>query len=117
MVGEKTAYSFITVAWIAAGLSGLLTGFFAYQSAAHLNPRNFVDAALLLGFAYGIFRKSRICAILWLAYYVIDQIALITIMHATVTPDGLAATAIFIMLCLMGVVGTFTWHRKQALGR
>jgi hypothetical protein len=116
-MGEKATFWFITVAWIAAGLSGLLTGFFAYQSAAHLNPANFVDAALLLGFAYGIFRKSRICAILWLAYYVIDQIALLTIMHAAVTPDGLAGTAIFVMLCLMGVIGTFAWQRKQALGR
>ncbi|MGO9263702.1 MAG: hypothetical protein ACLQBA_02250 [Candidatus Binataceae bacterium] len=117
MIGEKATFWFITVAWIAAGLSSLLTGFFAYQSAAQLNPRNFVDAALLLGFAYGIFRKSRICAILWFAYYVIDQIALITIMHAAVTPDGLAGTAIFVMLCLMGIVGTFAWHRKQAPGR
>jgi len=48
---------------------------------------------------------------------VIDQIALVTILHAAVTPDGLAGTAIFTMLCLMGVVGTFAWHREQALSR
>jgi hypothetical protein len=116
-MGEKATFWFITVAWIAAGLSGLLTGFFAYQSASHLNPRNFVDAALLLGFAYGIFRKSRICAVLALIYYVINQIALVKMMHSAITANGLVGAALFVAVYVLGVVGTFAWHRKQAPGR
>jgi len=111
MIGEKTAFWFITAGWIAAGFSGLFTAFLAYQSAASLNPLNFIDAALLLGLAYGIFRKSRICAMLALAYFVIDQIALVKILHNPLTLGGLVGAALFTIVYLMSIVGTFVWHR------
>ena len=112
MIGEKTAFWFITAGWIAAGFSGLFTAFLAYQSAASLNPLNFLDAALLLGLAYGIFRKSRICAMLALAYFVINQIARVRLLQGPVDLVALIpGAALFLTLYLMSIVGTFVWHR------
>lgn len=112
MISEKTALSFIAAGWITAGLSGLLTAILAYQSAASLNPTNFIDAVILLGLAYGILRKSRLCAILALAYYLVNQIVRVKLLHGGVPMGGLlAGVAIFVTLYALSIVGTFAWHR------
>ena len=116
MIGEKTASRFITAGWIVAGFSGLLTGFLAYQSAANLNPLNFIDAALLLALAYGIFRKSRVCAVLALGYYVASQILIVTILHGTATLTGLVGAAFFVAAYALSIIGTFAWHRGARTG-
>ena len=111
MIGEKTTFWLIAAGWLTAGLSGLLTAFLAYRNAANLNPANFIDAAILLALAYGIFRKSRICATLALLYYVASQVLLVRMLHGAMTLGGLLQAALFTTLCLMGIVGTFAWRR------
>jgi hypothetical protein len=114
MIGERTAFWFITIGWITAAISGLLTAFLAWKSAASLGPANFVDAALLLGLAYGIFRKSRVCAILALIYYLINQAARVRLLHGAIAPgDLLIGATIFISLYAIGIIGTFAWHRRE----
>lgn len=111
MIGEKTTFWLIAAGWLTAGLSGLLTAFLAYRNAANLNPANFIDAAILLALAYGIFRKSRICAILALLYYVVNQIARVELLHGGIPLGGLLlGVAIFVILYGLSIVGTFVWH-------
>jgi hypothetical protein len=112
MIGERTTLWLIAAGWITAGLSGLLTGYLAYRGAANLNPMNFVDALLLLGLAFGIFRKSRTCAVLALIYYVINQIARVKLLHGGVPMGGLLlGVGVFVLLYGLSIVGTFAWHR------
>lgn len=115
MIGEKTAFWFITVGWITAGLSGLLTAFLAYRQVADLSWINFIDAAILFALAGGIYRKSRICAILALGYYLINQVVRIRLLHGAV-PVGslLGGVSIFVALYTLSVVGTFAWHRARS---
>lgn len=101
--------------WVTAGVSALLTAFLAYRSAANLNPLNFIDAAILAGLAWGIFRKSRVCAVLALAYCVINQIVRLKMLGGAVLPGALiSGAAPFVALYLLSVVGTFAWHRHAA---
>jgi hypothetical protein len=115
MIGEKTAFWFITVGWITAGLSGLLTAFLAYRRVADLSWINFIDAGILLALAIGIYRKSRICAILALAYYLINQVARVRLLHGARPMGGLIlGVGIFVALYTLGIVGTFAWHRARS---
>jgi hypothetical protein len=116
MISNKTALWFMTVDWVVAGLSGLLTGFLTYQQAPHLNPMNFVDAAMLLGLAFGIFHKSRVCAVLALGYYVANQIAVLRLLHGAITATGLVGVAVFVAIYSLGIVGAFAWHRSSSIG-
>lgn len=84
---------------IAVGRTGLV-GKSAYQ---------FLDVGLILGLAFGIYKKSRICAVLFLAYFVWPGIVLIRLGHADLV-DLLTVAALF-YFGLQGVIGTFAYHR------
>ena len=74
-----------------------------------------VDVLLMCGLAYGIYRKSRICAVAVLVYFVAVKIAVIV---QTGRPTGIDIwSAIFAYFYVMAVVGTFTYHklRRQSL--
>jgi hypothetical protein len=104
----------IAAAGITATLSGLLTAVLTIRHAANLNPLNLIDAAILLGLAVGIFRKSRICAILALAYYIINQALRVRLIPGQVPVEGLVVgIAIFVTLYGMGILGTFMWHQHS----
>lgn len=68
----------------------------------------FVDVVLILGFTYGIYRKSRVCAVLMLVYFVASKIMLFM---QTGKPNGLVMTLIFLYYYWQGVAGTFAYHR------
>jgi len=112
MISEKTAFWFTTAGWIAALFTGVLTAVIAWRGVANLHRINLIDAGILLVLAYGIFRKSRICAILALAYYVVNQVARLRMPHESIQAGGLVfGIALFVTLYSLGVVGTFAFHR------
>ena len=115
MIEEKTAKWMIACGWIAAASSGLLTAILAYNRTGGLNPLNLIDAALLLGLAYGIYRKSRLCALSALLYYAANQIIRLKMIPASVPMASLLVPiAIFVGAYLLGVAGTFVWHGQRA---
>jgi len=65
------------------------------------------DVAFMLGLSYGVYRKSRTCAILLLALFVAGKILMWT---QTGAPSGLLLAIIFFWLFLQGVIGTFQFH-------
>jgi serine/threonine-protein kinase len=115
MIGARTASWFIAVSWITAGFSGLLTAFLAYRRVADLNWINFIDVGILFALAGGIYRKSRICAILALAYYLINQVVRVRFLPGPVPLGSLmVGVSIFAALYTFGIVGTFAWHRARS---
>jgi hypothetical protein len=70
-------------AWIAGVLSGCITLALALwtmtgASIPGWGPEMIIDAGLAFGLAYGIYRKSRTCAVILLAYFVISKVMIIS---------------------------------------
>lgn len=101
-------------AWIAGLVSAAVTLIFvliavAGTSLIGMSVYQLFDVAVILGLAFGIYKKSRICAVLMLAYFVWAKIVLIRLGHAN--GSGLFMAAVFFYFYLQGVIGTFAYHR------
>ncbi len=90
----------ITLLLSVIALSGLSS---AGYSAWHL-----IDVVLVAGLAFGIYRKSRACAVVMFVYFLISRIL-------TAVETGhvrrLLVGAVFLYFYWQGVVGTFAYHR------
>jgi len=78
-----------------------LMGFTAWQ---------LLDVVLILGLTLGIYKKSRVCAISMLAYFVASKIMIVS---ETGRPNGLVTGLIFVYYYWQGVMGTFAYHRLK----
>lgn len=67
-----------------------------------------IDIAIMLALSFGVFKKSRTCAILMVAFYVYGRYALL----AEGFPlSGMPLALVFMWFFIQGVVGTFQFHR------
>lgn len=103
----------IKQAWIAGAISGSMTLLFTLLAisgtkAAGFNAWNFIDVVLIFGLAFGIYKKSRACAVLMLVYFVVSKI-LIAIETGSVS--GTVLAIIFIYYYAQGIAGTFAYHQ------
>ena len=70
----------VTRAWMAATISAALTLIFGALAAAGLlatpgfDAWMLIDAAILGALAYGVWRRSRICAVLLLVYGIVNEV-------------------------------------------
>ena len=77
---EELIEKHIQRAWIAAVISASMTlllvllAIGGVQILAGLNAWGLLDVVILSGFAFGIYKRSRVCAILLLAYAVFNEI-------------------------------------------
>lgn len=69
-----------------------------------------IDVALILGLAFGIYKKSRTCAVLMLIYFIISKIL---IMVETGKPIGIPMALVFGYFFWQGVSGTFAYHKLK----
>jgi hypothetical protein len=69
---------------------------------------SFFDVVLIFGLAFGIYRKSRTCAVIMLVYYLICKLIQIS---TTGKPTGMIMAFLFIYYFAKGVQGTFSYHR------
>lgn len=100
-------------AWVAGCISGGLTlvVVLVAMSGADLpgiDAWMLIDVALIFGLTFGIYRKSRTCAVIMLVYYLASKIL---IMVETGKPGGLFMSALFAYFFWQGVSGTFAYHR------
>ncbi len=113
----------INSAWIAALVSAAITATYALaamsgtQLMKGISVMSFLDVFLFLGLAFGVSKKSRVCAVLLFLYFVLSKIVLFslnrnlsgaTLAYASVT------TVIFLCLYGLGVIGTFRYHQLRA---
>ncbi|XLZ70596.1 hypothetical protein ABT364_01135 [Massilia sp. SR12] len=103
----------IKQAWIAGTISGSMTLLFTLLAvsgtqAVGFNAWNFIDVVLIFGLAFGIYKKSRACAVLMLVYFIISKII---IAIETGSVSGTVLAVIFIYYYAQGIAGTFAYHK------
>lgn len=109
-------------AWIAGLVSAAITLVFVGlslmgTSLLGVDAWASIDVALMAALSFGVFRKSRTCAILLLALFTLNKILMFV---ESGTVSGLPLTLIFFYFFIQGVVGTFQYHRwkrEDAQGR
>jgi hypothetical protein len=72
-----------------------------------------VDVVLIFGLTFGIYRKSRTCAVLMLLYYSACKIIGL-IEYGSSSGLGLFVSLLFIYSFIKGVKGTFAYHNLTA---
>lgn len=105
-------------AWIAALISGTVTlaaALFAIFGTSILgfSAWELIDAALIFGLAYGIYRKSRTCAVIMFIYFLGSKIL---IMVEAGPSAGIVMAVVFLYYFWQGVRGTYEYHRLVANG-
>lgn len=98
--------------WITAVISGVMTlAVTAYSiyvtSVLGLSAWNALDVLLIFGFAFGIYKKSRVCAVLMFAYFVVSKIEQ---MSGAKPMQGIFMSIIFLVFYWQAMIGTFQYH-------
>ncbi|HTY07646.1 MAG TPA: hypothetical protein VMF29_00645, partial [Candidatus Edwardsbacteria bacterium] len=71
---------------------------------------NLLDAALILGLSFGLYRNSRTCAVILFAYFVLSKVMMwVQLGNVAGLPLALAFGYFF----LMGILGTFAYHQAK----
>jgi hypothetical protein len=73
-----------------------------------------LDPLLVLGLAYGLYRRSRVCAVLLLAYVVLE---LWVAYHTRPVGSGVGPAMLLGLAFAAGIRGTFLYHREVAGAR
>ena len=77
-----------------------------------LNLLSLVDVLIIFSMAYGIYRKSRTCAVLMFEYFLLSKIFNISI--STHVSSGVLITgSIFLFFLFQGITGTFAYHKLK----
>ncbi|HLK87116.1 MAG TPA: hypothetical protein VKT27_11480 [Candidatus Binataceae bacterium] len=111
MIDDTMAQRMVVCGWIAAAGAGVVMLALGATVGFGGMPY-FVAAAALFALAYGVYRRSRVCAVLVLLNHLLGAAAIL--LHAgTVQPVEVAATLVLAVLYLMGVIGTFAHHARR----
>lgn len=99
-------------AWMAAAISSIITltlvivSISTGKSFGEIDPFNVIDVIILSTLAFGIYKRSRICAIIIVLYSLLNEGYVLT--HGiTVSPLRI----IFLYLYIMGLWSIFKYHR------
>ena len=100
-------------AWVAGLLAACVTLVFSLlavfgTSIAGFSAWEFIVVALAVGLTFGIYRKSRVCAVAMLVYFIIAKIILIS---ETGNVSGIVIALVFLYFFVQGVQGTFAYHK------
>lgn len=111
VIDDTMAERMVACGWIAAAFVGLITLIFSLTGGRGFTRLNLIDAALMFGLAYGIYRHSRTCSVLVLVYYLVNRALVYT--HAPFVPPAIAASDLLLLtLFVLGVIGTFVHHAR-----
>jgi hypothetical protein len=106
ILGLKKANNQIKTAWITGTIVGVVT---LLVTLFLNNPYMFIDVVLAFGLSFGIYKKSRICAVIMLGYYIASRIFFWETLKGN--PLGLIVSIAFIYFFWQGVQGTFAYHK------
>ena len=102
-------------AWVACLITGTLTLVLAFiaMSGSALGGHSgmdAIDALFVFGMAFGISRKSRVCALLMLGYFILSKYLLY---KASGQASGMLFGLVFLYFYAQGVLGTFEYHKLR----
>jgi serine/threonine-protein kinase len=102
--------------WIAGaivgGLSFLYACWIALTSDAQMGIKlaGFIDTLLVFALAFGIYRKSRVAAVLMLVWFVVGRIFQV---YVSGQFGGVLLLVIFSLFFYQAAHASFAWHRLQ----
>ena len=110
---EPKVLNNIRNAWCATLVTGIMILFVIlfsiFSPTSSFNPWALIDVVLIFGIAYGIYRKSRCCALIMLIYFAVSKIILF--LDGMTTLSNLIIGLIFFFFYFKGVTGTFAYHK------
>lgn len=106
------ALSAIKGAWVAGIISGAITLIVTLLAMRGMRimrfgALNLIDVVLIFGLTFGIYMKSRACAVIMFVYFVASKIM---IFAQTGKPTGLPLAILFAYFFFQGIRGTFAYH-------
>ncbi|QIQ22300.1 hypothetical protein [Zophobihabitans entericus] len=104
---KKTCQQAITVGWIAAVISCLLT----LAVAMALSPYFYVDVVLLAVLAFFVYKKSRVASTILVVYFVASKLLQIS---WGISPGQLIFALLFIFCYVQAMRATYIWHKNYA---
>lgn len=115
---ELEALKKIKNAWVAGLVSIAITIAFTLYSMygtelMGLNAFAFIDVVLMGIFTFGIYKGSRVCAILMLLLFAANK----ALMAMGGNTSGIIMALVFLWLYIQGVIGTFQYHKLKKLPR
>ena len=111
---SETIEKHIKRAWIAATVSGSITLLVVICTLAGaeifpgFNAWNLIDIGILFGFAFGVAKRSRICAVLLVIYWIFNE-GMLIVSDQKPSPLGL----IFIYFFIRGAIATFRYNAAR----
>jgi hypothetical protein len=109
VIDEKMTERMVACGWIAAAVAGLFMVAWGFMQPGEAVWVGIIASIILLALAYGIYRRSRVCALFVLINHVVGFEGLMRHAHY-VPPLEIAVALILGVLYLLGVVGTFLHH-------
>jgi serine/threonine-protein kinase len=102
--------------WIAGLISIGITGILMLAALAGANPLGLsaaalIDAAVMAGLTFGVYKNSRVCAVLLLSFFALNKALMWGGPGGTVS--GIPMALIFFWFYFQGVVGTFQLHKLK----
>lgn len=96
----------LTIVFMAVAISTDAGG----QLALWNDPFVFLDVGLILVLAFGIYKRSRVAAVLMLVYFVVSKVI---IAAETQSYSGIGLGLVFIFFYGRAVIGAFAYHRVE----
>jgi len=119
-MSDGTVKAFIACGCIAAGLNGVVTALVAAGGPAAGQAVAYAVPALYLALAYGIAKRSRICAAIAMITFVAMRVEWYRVAAQLEQQRGdhtllgfWISVSFFSALYLLGVIGTFAWHSRH----
>lgn len=75
-----------------------------------LNSAAYIDAIILTLLAFGVYKKSRVCAVILFIFFLISQF--FTLFN-TQGLSGIPVAVVFAYFYIQGIRGTFSYHRQS----
>lgn len=107
-------------AWIGGLISGSLTLLVTLMALNGMSFMGFtgwelIDVALIFGLTFGIYKKSRVCAVALFIYFVGSKILML--MEGGRGASGLVFAAVLAYYFAQGIAGTFEYQRLVRAAR
>lgn len=114
-MNEQKAQQAIKVAWVFGIFSGVLTLLITTLSMSgvldlDINSFSLFDVLLVWALAFGVYKKSRVCAVVLFIYFIMDKIYIII---ATGNMGGIVGAIIFGAVYFQGIRGTIYYHKNK----
>jgi hypothetical protein len=76
------------------------------------NVLSLVDAFIIFSMAYGIYKKSRLCAVLMFEYFLLSKLFIMST-SSQINLGAIIVGSIFLYFLFQGIRGTFAHHKNN----